>query len=241
MRRRAIRPLPAVIIPRVFSGATPICTPQMRWMLRTLVTCSARSLPTGSRGEEVVFSSGQPVRCSRPFDFLVVADHAEGLGSTGEIKNGNPTLMADGTLRRWHDMMAAGGESASQAAIGIIRPIATGTAPKAMLSKLLTRSVWHDYTGIAERDNEPGRYTALIGYEWTSNNNGNNLHRVVIFRDGKDKADQIVPFSSFESEGPAVLWRFLDTYIEKSRGDVLAILHNGNLEEACDAKIWLRP
>ena len=66
-----------------------------------------------ARGEEVVSSSGQPVKLSRPLDFLVVADHAEGLGSTEEIKKGNPTLMADPTLRRWHDLMAAGGTSAS--------------------------------------------------------------------------------------------------------------------------------
>jgi hypothetical protein len=124
--------------------------------------------------------------------------------------------VADGTLRRWHVLMAAGGESASQAAIGIIRSVGTRTAPKAMLSKQLTRPVWRDYNGIAERHNEPGRLTALIGYEWTSNNSANNLHRVVIFRAGKDKADQIVPFSDFEGEGPAMLWKFLDTYTEKT-------------------------
>ncbi len=182
-----------------------------------------------ARGEEVVSSSGQPVKLSRPLDFLVVADHAEGLGSTEEIKKGNPTLMADPTLRRWHDLMAAGGESASTAAIEIIRSVGTGTTPKAMLSRELARSVWQTYTGIAERYNEPGRFTALIGYEWTSNNSGNNLHRVVIFRDDKSKADQIVPFSAFDSQNPAMLWKFLDAYTDKTGGDVLAIPHNGNL------------
>jgi hypothetical protein len=106
-----------------------------------------------ARGEEVVSSSGQPVRLSRPLDFLVVADHAEGLGSTGELKKGNPTLMADPTLRRWHDLMAAGGDSALQATIEMIRSVGTGTMPKAMISKQLARSVWQNYTGIAERYN----------------------------------------------------------------------------------------
>ena len=92
-----------------------------------------------ARGEEVVSSSGQPVRLSRPLDFLVVADHAEGLGSTEEIKTGNPSLMADPTLRRWHELMAAGGESAAQAAIEIIRSVGTGTMPKAMISRQLAR------------------------------------------------------------------------------------------------------
>ena len=182
-----------------------------------------------ARGEEVVSSSGQAVRLSRPLDFLVVADHAEGLGSAEEIKKGNPNLMADPTLRRWHDLMAAGGDSAVQAAIEMIRSVGTGTMPKAMISKQLARSVWQNYTSIAERYNEPGRFTALIGYEWTSNNSGNNLHRVVIFRDGKEKADQIVPFSAFDSEDPAMLWKFLDAYTEKTGGEVLAIPHNGNL------------
>ncbi len=182
-----------------------------------------------ARGEEVVSSSGQAARLSRPLDFLVVADHAEGLGSAGEIRKGNPNLMADPTLRRWHDLMAAGGDSAAQAAIELIRSVGTGTVPPAMMNKHLARSVWTNYTSIAEHYNAPGRFTALIGYEWTSNNSGNNLHRVVIFRDGKEKADQIVPFSAFDSEDPAMLWKFLDAYTEKTGGDVLAIPHNGNL------------
>lgn len=182
-----------------------------------------------ARGEEVVSSSGQPVRLSRPLDFLVVADHAEGLGSSEEIKKGNPTLMVDPTVRRWHDLMAAGGESANQAAIEAIVSLGAGTTPKVLLSRQLARSVWQNYTGIAERYNDPGRFTALIGYEWTSNNGGNNLHRVVIFRDGKQKADQIVPFSAFDSENPAMLWKFLDAYTEKTGGEALAIPHNGNL------------
>ena len=114
-----------------------------------------------------------------------------------------------------HDMMNSG--KGGEAAIEMIRSVGTGTTPKAMMSKQLARSVWQNYTGIAERYNEPGRFTALIGYEWTSNNGGNNLHRVVIFRDGKDKADQIVPFSAFDSEDPAMLWKFLDAYHGEDR------------------------
>jgi hypothetical protein len=182
-----------------------------------------------ARGEEVVSSSGQAVRLSRPLDFLVVADHAEGLGSVEEIKKGNPNLMADPTVRRWRDLMAAGGDSGVQAVIEMIGSLGNGTMPKAMISKQLIRWVWQDYTSIADRYNEPGRFSALIGYEWTSNNSGNNLHRVVVFRDGKEKADQIVPFSAFDSENPAMLWKFLDGYTEKTGGEVLAIPHNGNL------------
>jgi Protein of unknown function (DUF3604) len=182
-----------------------------------------------ARGEEVVSSTGQRVKLSRPLDFLVVADHAEGLGATIEIKKGNPLLMADTTVRRWHDMMATGGQTAVSATFEMIRSLGTGTTPKVLLSQQLARSVWQNYTSTAERYNDPGRFTALIGYEWTSNSRGNNLHRVVIFRDGKQKTDQIIPFSAFDSEDPAKLWQFLDAYQAKTGGEVLAIPHNGNL------------
>ena len=180
-----------------------------------------------ARGEEVISSTGQRVKLSRPLDFLVVADHAEGLGATIEVKNGNPLLMADPTLRRWHDLMASG--RGVEAAIEIIKSVGTNTTPKLLFDPRLAKNVWQANTATAERYNEPGRFTALIGYEWTSNNKGNNLHRVVIFRDGKDKADQIVPFSSIDSEDPAKLWKFLDSYQDKTGGQVLAIPHNGNL------------
>lgn len=180
-----------------------------------------------ARGEEVVSSTGQPVKLSRPLDFLVVSDHAEGLGATIELRNGNPVLMTDPTLKRWYEMMT--GNQGAEAAIELIRSVGTGTTPKKLFDPQLMRSVWQAYTATAERYNEPGRFTALIGYEWTSNNSGNNLHRVVIFRDGKAKADQIVPFSALDSEDPAMLWKFLDTYQDKTGGSVLAIPHNGNL------------
>lgn len=180
-----------------------------------------------ARGEEVVSATGQHVKLSRQLDFLVVADHAEGLGSTVELRKGNPLLMGDPTLKRWHDMMNS--DKGGDAAIELIRSVGAGTTPKKLFDPNLTRSVWQAYTATAERYNEPGRFTALIGYEWTSNNRGNNLHRVVIFRDDKTKADQIVPFSATDSEDPAKLWKFLDAYQEKTGGSVLAIPHNGNL------------
>ena len=167
------------------------------------------------------------MKLSRPLDFLVVADHSEALGATVELQKGNPVLMANPTLRRWHDMMAGG--QGVDAALEIIRSEGPGPTPKEMFNPQLAKSVWQAYTATAERYNEPGRFTAFIGYEWTSNKAGNNLHRVVIFRDGKDKADQIVPFSSADSEDPAKLWNFLDSYQAKTGGSILAIPHNGNL------------
>ena len=183
-----------------------------------------------ARGEEVVSSSGQPVKLSRPLDFLVIADHAEGLGSTEEIKKANPLL--DGrpdaqTLAR----LDGGGRRERRHGSDRDYPLASGRArhPSWCSARNSRARCGSSTPSIAERYNEPGRFTALIGYEWTSNTAGNNLHRVVIFRDGKDKADQIVPFSSIDSDNPAMLWRFMDAYTAKTGGDVLAIPHNGNL------------
>jgi hypothetical protein len=96
----------------------------------------------------------------------------------------------------------------------------------------MTRTVWDRQIKAAEKFNEPGRFTALIGFEWTSLNNmeyPSNLHRVVIFRDGADRVRQVLPFSTFDSPDPEGLWKYMAAYEEKTGGRVLAIPHNGNL------------
>jgi Protein of unknown function (DUF3604) len=182
-----------------------------------------------ARGEEVVSSSGQRVKLSRPLDFLVVADHAEAFGTMQEIAKGNPLLLSDPTTKRWHDMIQAGGESGFKAALEVVEGLGLGKTPEVMKNPRVIRSLWQNHVAIAEKMNEPGRFTAFIGYEWTSNNKGNNLHRVVIFRDGGDKAGPIIPFSALGSENPEDLWKVLHAYEEKTGGQVLAIAHNGNL------------
>ena len=184
-----------------------------------------------ARGREVISSTGQRARLSRPLDFLVVADHAENMGTMGEIKAGNPALMQDPELKRWNQMLAAGGEQAMNVYYEIMAGVggAGKPLPAALRSEELTRSVWQKNVQAAEQNNVPGSFTALIGYEWSSNTGGNNLHRVVVFRDGAEKTEQIVPFSSFESDNPEDLWKALQNYETKTGGSVLAIPHNGNL------------
>jgi hypothetical protein len=93
----------------------------------------------------------------------------------------------------------------------------------------LKKSMWEKVTAAAEKYNTPGLFTAFIGFEWTSMPNGNNLHRNVVFRDGKDKADQIIPFSQYDSFDPEDLWKWMAAYEQKTGGKALAIPHNGNL------------
>ncbi|MBM3093947.1 DUF3604 domain-containing protein [Ensifer sp. T173] len=184
-----------------------------------------------ARGEEVISSTGQHARLSRPLDFLVVSDHAENMGTLGEIKTGNPTLMNDPELKRWNQMMAAGGDQAMNVYYEIMASVGGGGKhlPAALRSDELTRSVWQKNVQAAEKYNDPGTFTVLIGYEWSSNTGGNNLHRVVVFRDGAEKTEPILPFSSLQSDNPEDLWKALQNYVTKTGGSVLAIPHNGNL------------
>ena len=88
----------------------------------------------------------------------------------------------------------------------------------------ITGSVWKTYTATAEEYNDPGRFTTLIGYEWTSLIQGNNLHRVLIFRGDKSKADQILPFTFADSPDPERLWEFMASY-EQNTGDYVLAIH----------------
>jgi len=186
-----------------------------------------------ARGEEVISSTGVPAKLSRPLDFLVVSDHAEGLGLMFEVYNGNPTFVSDPTMAEWQKGMKAGGEAAAATQNEITKAQAMGTLPAPLKDPKVIgpvmKTVWQQYTATAEKYNEPGRFTAMIGYEWTSVPGGNNLHRNVLFRDGKDKADQIFPFSAWQSEDPEKLWAWMDAYEKKTGGRMLAIPHNANL------------
>jgi hypothetical protein len=183
-----------------------------------------------ARGEEVTASSGQPVKLSRPLDWLVVSDHSDGVGIIAEIRGKNPELMSDPVLARWGEMMAKGGAEAQKATVELVAAQSQGKLPKAFLDPKFMKSTWEKNTAIMEQYNEPGRFTAFIGYEWTSNaGGGDNLHRNVIYRDGKDKADQVLPLTTFQTQNPEDLWKWMAAWEENTGGKLLAIPHNGNL------------
>jgi len=186
-----------------------------------------------ARGDKVKSTSDQDAQLDRPLDFLVVSDHAEGLGTGRELLAGNPLYMADPTLKRWHDMMLGTPEQAHQAARELISAFAQERLPPAMndpkVAGQIVASVWQEYIATAESYNQPGKFTTLLGYEYTSTPKGNNLHRIVIFRDGAERVGKILPFSSLQSQDPEKLWAFLGNYEEKTGGKVLAIPHNGDL------------
>ena len=145
-----------------------------------------------AKGEEITSNTGQPVRLSRPYDWMVVADHSDALGVMTGVLNGDPALMADPILKRWNQGMNEGGAAASAVAMEIITLQGRGELPEAVTDNDVQFDMWRKMTEIVEGHDDPGTFSALIGYEWTSNcGGGNNLHRNVIYRDGKDKADRV--------------------------------------------------
>ncbi len=190
-----------------------------------------------ARGEEVVSSTGQAVRLSRPLDWLVVADHSDGMGLFNDLAAGKPELLAYEQAAGWNKGLAAGGQSAVAAALDLIGTFSQGNIDPEMMAlyapgSKLYKNIWEEVVSDAEDFNDPGTFTALIGFEWTSLIKGNNMHRVVIMRDGPVRARQVVPYTTqapMGSPDPRDLWKYLTNYEEKTDGEVLAIAHNGNL------------
>lgn len=188
-----------------------------------------------ARGEEVISSTGMPVRLSRPLDFLVVSDHSDNMGLFPELQSGAPFVMASEKGRKWNAMINKGGQEGVKAAAEIIAAFSQGEFPKELESlpgTSIYRNTWDDIISAAEEANDPGHFTAFIGYEWTSLDKGNNLHRVVVYRDNAGRAKLLEPFTAGPPTGstdPVELWKWMDRYEAKTAGQVLAIAHNGNL------------
>ena len=179
-----------------------------------------------ARGETITAHNGMPVRLNRPLDFLVVADHSEYMGLFPGLDASDPRLLATEVGRRWHGMLQQGPEEAAKILVEF------GGALRDRLDLLespeFKRSVWDTVVAKAEEYNQPGVFTAFIGYEWSSGRGGGNMHRVVIFKDDAERAAQIVPYSSFDGDRPRELWAFLRGYEQSTGGQALAVPHNSN-------------
>ncbi len=177
-----------------------------------------------SMGQAVTAKSGFEFKLIRPLDFVVVADHAESFGLLDFIARSDPLILQDPLGKQLHDLIKSGkGFEAFQT---IIQAAADG---RGVQDPKIIRPAWEKATTLAEKYNQPGVFTAMIGYEFSPHPAGNNLHRVVIFRDDKDRADQVLPYSSFDSNNPEDLWTYMADYEDKTGGRILATAHNGNL------------
>jgi len=184
-----------------------------------------------ARGEEIQSNTGQPVRLSRPLDFLVVADHSDGMGFYPQLMSGDPTLLATEQGRRWYDWIKGG--RGAEAAMDIIASFGKAQFPEGypLPGTPAFRNAWQESVKAAEAYNDPGRFTALIGFEWTSGG-PNNLHRNVLFRGNGAQAMLVEPFTTLPPLGsgnPVDLWKWMAATEQKTGTEVLAIAHNGNV------------
>lgn len=188
-----------------------------------------------AKGEQITSNTGLPVKLSRPLDFYMITDHSDAMGAITDIIQGTPEILADPSGKMFHEEFNAGGERALKAAQELVRQFSQGEVSDVLNyqpGNPAYKRVWEDIMEAAEEFNQPGVFTTFIAYEWTSLVAGNNLHRNVIFRDGKERAGQIVPYTTSPPQGsqnPEDLWAWLQNYEDLTGGDVLAIPHNGNL------------
>ena len=180
-----------------------------------------------ARGEEISTTHGLRVKLSRPLDFLVISDHSEMYGLMPQLLSGDAEILATEIGRRWYEELISGDDDrVFTTAMEIVASLAKPDAP--IESDRAVRNAWRAYTALADRYNDPGRFSAIIGYEYTTMG-GNNLHRNVLFRGDATEANRMVPFSQFDSQNPEDLWKFLDGFQKTTGAEVLAIPHNGNL------------
>ena len=187
-----------------------------------------------ARGEEVTSTWGLKAKLERPLDFLVIADHSGGLGATKALYDAPGFLIRDPTLRRWHDEMHKGPEGMQRVTAELIDRVGRNDLPKSLTDperqRKTSTSIWTSHSTLIERYNEPGKFTAFMGFEYTLMPGGNNLHRVVMFRDGKSRTDQVLPYDPGQGDTPvSQLWDYMDNYEKRTGGKVLAIPHNSNL------------
>ena len=187
-----------------------------------------------AKGEEVISNTGQRVRLSRPLDFIVVADHSDNLGFAPDFFAGAPRILAEPKGRRWYEMVQEG--RVMEAFGELLADFGKGEFPEGLKYKPGNpgfEAAWQGIIEAAEDANDPGRFTAFIGYEWTSMpDGGNNIHRNVIYRDGGALARTMLPFTTEKPEGsedPRDLWKWMADYEAKTGGRLLAIAHNGNV------------
>jgi hypothetical protein len=189
-----------------------------------------------ARGEEVTSSTGVRAKLSRPLDFLVISDHSDNMGLFTLLYEANPVLVGKSEIaRELSGKIRRGGQDGMEAGMYIVTNFANNTLDKSLdilPGSKPYKTTWNLLIDAAERFNEPGRFTAFIGYEWTSLIKGNNMHRNVIFRDGAQVARQVEPYTTtppLGSPNPRDLWKWMAAYEDKTGGDVLALAHNGNL------------
>jgi hypothetical protein len=181
------------------------------------------------RGDEVEFKYSNNVvnkmKRRTPYDFVAITDHAQYFGVFQLMADpSNPLSQTE--FGKTMAKMVSDPAAAKPAVVKLIAELAQGIKRPTLLTPELRSSRWEAFLAVADKYNDPGKFTAIISFEWTSQWNSANMHRNVFF---KDKAPA-VPYSALDSHMPEDLW----TYLEANRNagiDNFAIPHNGNLSD----------
>ncbi|MFV8820007.1 DUF3604 domain-containing protein [Haliea sp. E17] len=184
-----------------------------------------------ARGEVVKSNTGLDAQISKPYDWFLVSDHSDGMGTINQIIDGNPEMLANPIIKGWSEALNSGDEARAAAAKSeLIIMQSEERLPPEVTDPKWMKTAWEKTVEAAEKYYQPGEFTTFIAYEWTVNaDGGNNLHRNVIFRDGADRGLQVLPLTTFQTQDPADLWAWMAAYEEKTGGRMLAIPHNGNM------------
>ena len=207
-----------------------------------------------AKGQPVIHPYNRArVQIDTPLDFLVVSDHAEMLGVMRAVHEDNfikEDLGWIGNIKRWYSFWLMNRAIDSNTGLQFFsqflpqNPTIEGHSdpvqhPDNNISDLAifgdtsktSTLAWHDIVETAERHNDPGIFTSLLGWEWSSIPMGANLHRIVISPDGAEKGKQFLPYGSDQSQYPEDLWQWLDETQKQTGARFLAIPHNSNISK----------
>lgn len=211
----------------VYLFGTPSSTPETAYRF-------AKGLPV------INPATGTTWQLNRPLDFLVVADHAEMLGAMPRLYDEGDKLLADSKSGK--AFLKLGGNKTEDELLKVYSAVnyansneknelnlTSADLVKDLHSGDKRKSAWERYINTAEKYNEPGKFSAVIGWEWTSTTGGANLHRVVFIREDGETAKKFAPYSTFESDDPEDLWNWLEKTSQKTGANFVAIPHNPNL------------
>lgn len=170
------------------------------------------------------------IQIHTPLDFLVVSDHGEFMGVVPMILQDDPLVANTPTGKRYKKMAEEGQEiKIFQELIAQVNKVVPPNPD--LNNEKINSTVWGRIMDAADRHNEPGKFTAFMGWEWSSTPNGANLHRVVVMKGGKENGKNFIPYTSFDSGDPEDLWAWLDKTSKESNTDFLAIPHNSNISQ----------
>ena len=178
-----------------------------------------------AKGEAIQHTSGGLIQSARPIDFMAVTDHAEYLGILPYLANSS----LDSLSQFAKELINKDKKRADAAFAKIAGSLYEDLPIDELRPPEIRKTNWHNIITAAERHYQPGQFTTLIGYEWTSIKSHKNLHRNIIFRGGRDEVPDL-PFSSLDSPYPEDLWEYMDQLRQRGM-PALAIPHNSNLSD----------